>query len=76
MVMLLTALPVSVSPAAVRPAELCGQGEVRHLAVQSFGPVHRALVLFTGGMVSIWDLRCGGQGALQGLHGADKPYSC
>ncbi|KXZ44048.1 SNR7/TML1 protein [Gonium pectorale] len=41
----------------LRPEDLCGEGEVRQLAVQSFGPVHRALVLFTAGVVSVWDLR-------------------
>ncbi|EFJ52444.1 R-SNARE, Tomsyn-like family [Volvox carteri f. nagariensis] len=47
----------TVAPYRVRPHEMCGEGEVRQLAVQSFGPIHRALVLFTAGMVSVWDLR-------------------
>eukprot|EP00198_Chlamydomonas_reinhardtii_P013508 XP_001702845.1 R-SNARE protein, tomsyn-like family [Chlamydomonas reinhardtii] len=46
-----------VAPYRVRREELGGEGEVRQLAVQSLGPVHRALVLFTAGMVAVWDLR-------------------
>ncbi|GIL71386.1 hypothetical protein Vretifemale_1949 [Volvox reticuliferus] len=46
-----------VAPYRVRPHEMQGKGEVRQLAVQSFGPIHRALVLFTAGMVAVWDLR-------------------
>ncbi|GIL46335.1 hypothetical protein Vafri_3346 [Volvox africanus] len=47
----------TVAPYRVRPHEMRGEGEVRQLAVQSYGPIHRALVLFTAGMVAIWDLR-------------------
>ncbi|GLC57475.1 hypothetical protein PLESTB_001231000 [Pleodorina starrii] len=47
----------AVAPYRVRPHEMCGEGEVRQLAVQSYGPIHRALVLFTAGMVAVWDLR-------------------
>ncbi|KAG2431284.1 hypothetical protein HYH02_013415 [Chlamydomonas schloesseri] len=48
---------LAVAPYRVRREELGGEGEVRQLAVQSLGPVHRALVLFTAGMVAVWDLR-------------------
>ncbi|KAG2484014.1 hypothetical protein HYH03_017181 [Edaphochlamys debaryana] len=46
-----------LAPYRIRPEELGGEGSVQQLAVQSFGPIHRALVLFTGGMVAVWDLR-------------------
>ncbi|GFR40026.1 hypothetical protein Agub_g561, partial [Astrephomene gubernaculifera] len=47
----------AVTPYKVRPEQLRGRGEVRQVAVQSRGQVHRALVLFTAGMAAVWDIR-------------------
>lgn len=44
-------------PPTVKPEQLEGLGEVQRVTVQSLGPAHRALVLFTEGSVSVWDLR-------------------
>jgi hypothetical protein len=43
--------------APVKRNQLCGDGEIRSLAVQSLGPAHRVLAHFTAGTLSVWDLR-------------------
>lgn len=63
---------VALPPTAARAVaaeELQGKGEVDRLWVQSFGAVHRMMVLYTAGTLSLWDFRCAPRGAEGGEEG-------